>query len=73
VAIVDIAGNLEGRGKSGAGQPHNKEAGEINFVKIFRIEKEVGYAQVFTEAAGDHGKEYNPAEDEYMITLYVVD
>jgi len=27
----------------------------------------------YFQASRDHGEEYNPAEDEYMITLYVVD
>ncbi|HEY8935258.1 MAG TPA: hypothetical protein VIM65_08555 [Cyclobacteriaceae bacterium] len=61
VTITDITGNLKGRGESGASQPHDKEAGEINFVEIFRIKKKIGYAQVFTKAARDESEEYNPA------------
>jgi hypothetical protein len=73
VAIGNITGNVKGSGKSGGYKSHNKEASEIHFVQILRVEKEIRYTQVFAETAGDHGKENNPAQHQHMIPFYVVE
>jgi hypothetical protein len=52
---------VERGGESGNTETDDKEAREIYFVEIFRIEKQIGNAQVFSETSGDHRKENHPA------------
>ena len=63
---------MKGHGKSRRAQTHNKKAREINFVEVFGIEEEIGYSQIFSEAARDHRKQYDPAKQQHVIALYVV-
>jgi hypothetical protein len=72
VAIIDVTGDVERHGKSRCAETHDKETGEVDFVEILRIKEQVGDAEIFPEASGDHCKKDDPAEQQHMITLYVV-
>lgn len=71
--VGDVASNVECSSKPGDHHTHNKEACEVYFIKVLRVQEEVGYAKVFTKIAGDHCKEYNPAEDEDLVALKIVE
>jgi len=72
VAIRNVTGNVESHGKTGSKNTHDHEAHETDFVEVFRIEKEVRDAQVFTKVTGNHGKKNKPAKNEYMISSEVI-
>jgi hypothetical protein len=72
VTIVDVTGDVEGHGKSRRTHPHDEKACEIDFVEILRIEEKIGDTQIFPEGAGDHCQKDDPAQQQHMIALYVV-
>lgn len=61
MAVIDITRYVKRSGKSGNAKANNKEAGKIHLIQVFRIEKQVGDAEVFAKAAHNHGVEYYPA------------
>jgi predicted ribonuclease toxin of YeeF-YezG toxin-antitoxin module len=48
------------------------EAGKVDFVQVFRVEKQIRNAEVFPEVAGDHGKQDGPAKQEDLIPLEII-
>jgi hypothetical protein len=60
-------------GENSCAQTNDEEAGKVYFIEILRVEKEIGNAQVFAEAACDHRKENHPAKHQHMITLQVIE
>jgi len=72
VSIGNVTSDVEGGCKSGCEQAHNKKAAEIYFVQILRVEKEVGDPQVFAEAACDHRKQNDPAQQQDLVASEVV-
>jgi hypothetical protein len=64
---------MKSRDKPRGYKPHYKKAREADFVKVFRIEKQVWDAEVFPEASRHHREEDHPAEQQYDVSLEVVE
>jgi hypothetical protein len=71
--ISDVASDIEGNGKPGGDKTHDHETGEVDFVHVFGVEEEVGYAYVFAKIARHHGKKNNPAQEEDLISSDIID
>jgi hypothetical protein len=72
MAICDVAGNVKRRTEAGDGESNYKEAGKADFVKVFGVKKEVRNSKIFPEVSGDHCKKNDPAENQDMVTLYII-
>jgi hypothetical protein len=72
VTIVYVAGDVECHGKSRRTHTHDEKACEIDLVEILGIEEKIWDAQVFSEGAGDHREKDDPAQQQHMVALYVV-
>lgn len=72
MAVRNVARDMKSRGEAGKHNPHDKETGEVYFVEVFGIKKEVGDAKVFAKISGDHRKEDYPAKHQYVIAPDVV-
>ena len=62
VAIWNIACDVEGHAKPSRHKAHEEKTREADFVEVFRIQKQVRYAQQFPKTARDHGKKNNPTQ-----------
>ena len=72
MTIVDIAGDMKCGREAGDHHTHYKEASEVHFVQIFRVEEEVRDAEIFAEAPCDHCEENDPAEQEQLVAFQIV-
>jgi len=63
---------MKGHTKTGCKQTHHKKTAKAYFVHILRIEKQIGDAQVFAKVSGNHGKQDNPTQDQYMVAPEIV-
>jgi hypothetical protein len=72
MSIVDVTCDVKRRRESGEHHPHDEEASEVYFVEIFGVEKQVWNTKIFAEAASDHSKEYDPAEQQYLVAFQVI-
>ncbi len=72
MTIDDVAGNMKSCDEAGYDNAHDEETGEVHFVQVLWIEKEIRDTQVFAEASGDHGKQNHPAKQEYDVSPYVI-
>src|SRR5436190_1925727 len=72
MAVVNVAGDMKGRGKAGDHRTHDKEALEVDLVEIFRVQEQVWNAEIFSETARDHCKENYPAQEQNLVPLQVV-
>jgi hypothetical protein len=63
---------MKRHGKPSRAQSHDKEACEVHLVQILRIKKQIGNAQIRTKSSGHHREENDPAQQEYMVTLEVI-
>ncbi len=71
--VRNVARNMKCSYKPGRYDPHDKKAGEVYLVHIFRIEKEIWNAEVFSKISGNHRKQNDPAEHQHMVASNVVE
>ena len=63
---------MKGHSKASRTHTHYKKTGEVNFVKVLRVKEQIGNAQILSETARDHCEENDPAHQQDMIALYIV-
>ena len=51
---------------------NNEKTCEVNFVEIFRIQKQVGYSEIFSKTSRDHGEKNNPAKHQHLVAFQIV-
>lgn len=54
------------------GESDNEETGEADLIEVFGVEEQVWNAQVFPEISSDHRKKNDPAQDQDVVTLYII-
>jgi hypothetical protein len=72
VTVVDITGDVKSHGETRRADTHYKKACEVDIVEVLRIKKKVGYTQIFSESTGDHREQYDPAHQQHVVALQVV-
>ena len=72
MSIINVTRDVKSCGEPCRAQSDDEEGAKVDFVKIFRVEKEVGDTQVFSKAACDHGKQNHPAQKQYVIALEII-
>ena len=73
MTVCYIHGDVKSHGKSRHRRTDNEKAHEVYLVQILGVEKEIRYAQIFSEASRNHGKQYDPAENQYMVAFDIID
>ena len=63
---------MKRHGKTRRAQTHDKEACEIYLVQVLGIKEQIGYAQVCSKPSRHHREQNDPAQQEHMVTLDVI-
>jgi len=53
-------------------QTHDKETREAYLIQVFRVEEEVGDAEILPEISRDHREQNDPAKHEHNVSPDVV-
>ena len=72
MAVGNVTRDVKGHAETSSRYPDDAKACEVDFVEIFRIEKQVRDAEVFPEVAGDHREENDPAQEQNDIPLEII-
>ena len=72
MAVINVARDVKGHRKGCSTQAHDKKAREVYLIQVFRVQEEIRNAQVRSEASGDHGKQDDPAKQQNVIALCIV-
>jgi hypothetical protein len=72
MTVGDVACNVKGHRKTSQNSAHDEETGKAHVVLIFRIKKKIRDPQVLAETSRNHRKQHEPAQNQYMVALKVI-